>query len=895
MREPPQPQFQIIPGGETGGDSEASRLRAEIEARNRQETAIAELGQAALTGVDPYLLLGQACALIESTLGVGHCRALELTPGGRMVARASIGSNETFLRCERDAADDDAIGIVALLSDGIMTFSTTGETRFNASHLREHHNVSGGVGIAIRTQYGPHGALLAYMGRERSFEEYELAFLRFTANILGQALARGQMESALRKSEMRLKQLISSALDAVVTLDRSGNVIEWNPQAETTFGLTAREVLGRPLPDAIVPSRTQPLLDRLYARFRAGSFAGIVRRRLETAALRANGEQFPAEITIAPFGAGTEQTFTAFIRDISERRRAEGELERSERRFRTIVEKSWSGVALLDADLRFSFVGPSTTSIVGYSEAELIARSLLDFVHPRERDKTREIFAKLASVKSKEAHGELRFRHKNGSWVWLEGFAQNLLHEESVGAIVINYRDVTQRKATEKQLEYHAYYDALTALPNRVLFRDRVVNGLTQARRNRRGLAIMHLGLDHFKLVNDGLGHPFGDLLLANVANRLQRSLRSSDTISRIGADEFSILVHEVDTTDAVAGVARKLLDSLTQPFQIGQHDLFVTASIGISFYPTDGDDVDTLLKCADAAMHRAKELGRNQAQLFTPSMNERYVRRLAIEQSLHQAIERGEMEIHYHPIYDRALRRVASFEALLRWNDPQRGTVPPGEFIALAEESGLIVPIGEWVLRTACRQLRDWNDRGIDTFGVSVNISAHQLQQQNFVPLVRRILETSGIDARNLQLEITETVAMQNVERAMRVLRELKNMGIEIAIDDFGTGQSSLIYLKQFPIDSVKIDKEFLRDVTDDETAAAIVSYVIHLAHTLRLTVVAEGVETEEQYSLLRHYGCDLMQGFLFSRPLPSADVVRFLEKGLVPPKTIEIPRPRP
>jgi EAL domain-containing protein (putative c-di-GMP-specific phosphodiesterase class I) len=304
-----------------------------------------------------------------------------------------------------------------------------------------------------------------------------------------------------------------------------------------------------------------------------------------------------------------------------------------------------------------------------------------------------------------------------------------------------------------------------------------------------------------------------------------------------------------------------------------------VTASIGISCFPADGDDVETLLKCADAAMYRAKELGRNQAQLFTASMNERYVRRLALEQRLHHAIERDQLELWYQPIYDRARRRIVSLEALLRWRDPNRGLVQPAEFIQLAEETGLIVPIGEWAIRTALLQTRRWHDQGLTGLRMAVNISAVQLQQRDLVDLVRSAVEDAGIQPHMLQLEITESAAMQNFELTMGVLRELRAMGVSVAVDDFGTGQSSLIYLKHFPIDTVKIDKEFLGEVTTDDTAAAIVSYVINLAHTLQLKVVAEGVETEAQYTFLRHYGCDLIQGYLFSPPLPVSEVFPFLQ----------------
>ncbi len=458
-----------------------------------------------------------------------------------------------------------------------------------------------------------------------------------------------------------------------------------------------------------------------------------------------------------------------------------------------------------------------------------------------------------------------------------------MLHDPSVGAIVLNYRDVTQRKATEKQLEYQAYYDAMTGLPNRLLFRDRVVNAIAQARRNRRGVAVMYLDLDHFKLVNDSLGHSLGDALLSEVAARLQGCVRASDTISRLGGDEFTILLIDTSSSEAIAGVARKILQSLSHPFRVGGHELFVTASIGISIFPTDGDEVEILLKSADSAMYRAKELGRNQAQMFTASMNERYGRRLALEQSLHHALERDELLVHYQPIFDRNRRKIISLEALVRWNHPTRGLVPPCDFIGLAEETGLIVPIGEWVLRRVCHDLRSWRQAGLPPMRIGVNISAPQFQQLSFARLVDGILSEYVCDPAAIEFEITETVAVQNIETTMNAMRELKEIGTRIAIDDFGTGQSSLVYLRRFPIDTVKIDRAFVRDVTADDSAAAIVSYVINLAHTLRLAVVAEGVETEEQWSFLKLNACDQMQGFLFSRPLPVDEMEAFIREELV------------
>jgi diguanylate cyclase (GGDEF)-like protein/PAS domain S-box-containing protein len=867
---------------------ELRRLRSEIEARNRQETAIAELGQAALTGVDPRILLGQACALLETTLAVDHVRALAITRG-RVTVEASIGSNATFLRCEHDDEENESIAFyISLAGEPVVFEELENETRFKSSHLRQFHGVSAGAGVMIPTASGIFGVLLVYSSRPRTFQDYELAFLKSAVSLLGEAVERSRTEDALRKSESRLKQLIASTLDAVFSIDRQELVIEWNPQAEATFGLLAWEVIGEPLPREVIGPDLSKIFDALFA-----PGGPTTKGRIETTARRLNGEVFPVEVTIEPVGSGDDLTFTAFLRDISERNRARAELEKREQRFRALVEKSWSGVALLDEHLAFSYSGASTERLLGYSESDLVGTSFLSYVHPREREAVRETLGALASGTGHESQSELRFRHSNGSWIWLEAFAQNMLHDASVSAIVLNYRDVTQRKATEKQLEYQAYYDALTGLPNRLLFRDRVVSAIAHARRNRRGVAVMYLDLDHFKLVNDSLGHSLGDALLAEVGTRLQGCVRASDTISRLGGDEFTILLMDTSSQEVIAGVARKILQSLAHPFRVGGHELFVTASIGISTFPGDGDEVETLLKSADSAMYRAKELGRNQAQMFMASMNERYGRRLALEQSLHHALEREELVVHYQPIFDRNRKKIVSFEALVRWQHPTRGLVPPGDFIGLAEETGLVVPIGEWVLRRVCHDLRTWRKNGLPPLRIGINISAPQFQQISFPKVVGSIMSEFSCDPAGLEFEITETVAVQNIEITMNTMRELKELGIRIAIDDFGTGQSSLVYLKRFPIDTVKIDRAFVRDVTTDESAAAIVSYVINLAHSLRLSVVAEGVETEEQWSFLKLNACDQMQGFLFSHPLPREQVEAFVREELAKYSSGEKPRP--
>jgi len=432
------------------------------------------------------------------------------------------------------------------------------------------------------------------------------------------------------------------------------------------------------------------------------------------------------------------------------------------------------------------------------------------------------------------------------------------------------FLDITARKRAEEQVRDLAYHDALTGLPNRLLFQDRLALAVAQAHRHRQGLAVLFLDLDRFKVINDSLGHTVGDRLVREVAARLRTCVREGDTVARLGGDEFTLLLPHVGQAVDAAKVAKKVLDLVRIPFDIDGRELFVTASMGISLYPDDGTDAETLVKNADTAMYRAKEQGRDLYQLYTPAMNATALERLALESSLRRALSQDELVLHYQPIFDVASRRVQGVEALLRWAHPELGLVAPADFIPLAEITGLILPMGPWVLRAACAQARAWQERQ-PGLCVAVNLSARQFQEASLVAQVTDALADSGLDPRCLQLEITESSAMQNAQTAIQTLRELKSLGVGLSIDDFGTGYSSLSYLKRFPIDTLKIDQSFIRDIGRDPDDAAIASAIIALAHTLKLTVVAEGVETSGQLAFLAAHGCDRAQGYLLSRPFPA------------------------
>jgi diguanylate cyclase (GGDEF)-like protein len=446
--------------------------------------------------------------------------------------------------------------------------------------------------------------------------------------------------------------------------------------------------------------------------------------------------------------------------------------------------------------------------------------------------------------------------------------------EQRVQQLLQEVADRKQAQAalrdSEEQLRHQAFHDALTGLPNRALMNDRLAVALAHAHRNLSRLAVMFLDVDRFKLINDSLGHTTGDELLRLVSVRLGKALREGDTLARLGGDEFILLLPGLGEDAAAAKVARKVLTALRQPFHLDGRELFVSASIGISLYPLDGSDAETLVKNADVAMYRAKEQGRDNYQLYRAELHVRALKRMTLESQLRAAVGRDEFRLYYQPIVDLASSTIVAAEALVRWQHPERGLVLPAEFISVAEDTGLILPIGAWVLKTACTEAQSWVRRGLPPVRISINLSARQFQQDDFVRQVSTILAETGLDPSRLELEITESVAMDNADHTVSMLRRMQDLGVRLTIDDFGTGYSSLSYLKRFPLHALKIDRSFVQDIASDPRNAAVAQAIVALGHGLDIDVIAEGVETEEQRSLLQAQGCQALQGYLFSRPLP-------------------------
>ena len=552
------------------------------------------------------------------------------------------------------------------------------------------------------------------------------------------------------------------------------------------------------------------------------------------------------------------------------------------------IESSVNAILILDSSRReypIEYVNPAFEKITGYCADEAIGRDG-SFLLGDETEQAGVHEIRKALREQREGHAVLRNYRKDGSPFWNEFYLAPVRNDEGVVTHFVGVmNDVTEAKTYEEQLAHQANYDGLTGLANRNLLQDRLQQSIAATRRSGGSVAAIFLDLDNFKVVNDSLGHNVGDEMLRVVAGRLRSSVRESDTVARLGGDEFVVLFSGRGEPGAIesdiTALAVKLLGQVAQPVMLGDRPVLPTCSMGISVYPQDGEDGGTLLKHADAAMYRAKELGRNRFQFFTADVHERIRRRMELETSLRQALERDEFELHYQPQVGLADGRISGVEALIRWRHPQRGLIGPSHFVGFAEETGLIVPIGEWVLRKACAQNRAWHDQGLATVPVAVNMSARQCESPELDALIARTLRDTRLPPNMLELEITESISMANPDQSVPLMRRLKDTGVSLSIDDFGTGFSNLSYLKRFPVDRLKIDLSFIREITTDPGSLAISEAIITMSHRLNLQVVAEGVETAGQLQLLRERRCDMVQGFHFSPPVTADAFARLLREG--------------
>jgi diguanylate cyclase (GGDEF)-like protein/PAS domain S-box-containing protein len=708
------------------------------------------------------------------------------------------------------------------------------------------------------------GALGVASAENRKWNEETASLLRISGEIFVNAIQRHRAEAALRASEEQHRLLFERNLAGVYRTTIDGRILDCNEAMARILGFSSREEL-------MERSATE-----LYQKpAERSDYIAILRRdRMMTSneiSLRRKDGQPCWLLESVHLLGGDPEILEGTVIDITDRKRAEDALRESEARYRLMTENSTDMISRTSNKGIILYASDASRRLLGYEPSELTGRSFLDFVFEADRDEVRHLSSLIHE--SGPTTFAYRVEKKDGSLIWFETTSRSLrdVVTGDIREIVGVSRDITERKNVEEQIEFQAYHDALTGLPNRRLFRDRLTIALAHARRLKRPLAVMFLDLDRFKVVNDTLGHSVGDELLKAIGLRLQASLREEDSIARMGGDEFTVLLADLKSSEQAAKIALKVLDTIAQPLQIEGTELFITTSIGIALFPNDGETAEVLLANADHAMYRAKDAGRNSYQMFTPAMNSRALERLSLENDLRHAIDRGELVLHYQPQINIATGRLTGCEALIRWNRPGYGLVGPGAFIPIAEESRLIVPIGEWVLREACRQAREWQSDGEPGFRMAVNLSPRQFQHSDLQQVIASALEESGLAPGDLELEITESLAMQNTTRTIGTLHRLREMGVQIAIDDFGTGHSSLNYLRSFPIDSVKIDQEFVQAIEPSAADRAIVSAVIGMARGLRLRVTAEGVETERQLEFLREQGCEDVQGFLFGEPVPA------------------------
>ena len=690
---------------------------------------------------------------------------------------------------------------------------------------------------------------------------------------------------ALRSRDMAssTRTILDNMGEAVITIDEQGTVLTFNRAAERIFGYSVGEVVGRNV-KLLMPEPYRSQHDGYLERYRrTGEARCLGREAREVDGRRKDGSVFPMELTVNETALEGRRVFIGIVRDIAERRA----LETRTGQLASAVEQTADSIVITDREGVIEYVNPAFERTTGYSAREAVGRRP-SLVKSGLHDDAfyRRLWRTLEAGQS--FHDVFINRCKDGSIYYEEKSISplrdprgHITHYVSAG------RDITERMRTQERLHFLAHHDALTELPNRVLFTDRLAHALAQARRRAGTLAVLFLDLDRFKVINDTLGHDVGDRLLQEIARRLRGCLREGDTIARLGGDECGILLEDLAGPADVSLVADKILAALHGPVRLDEHELHVTASLGIALYPGDGEDARTLLKHADVAMYRAKAAGGNCYQFYTADMTARASERLRLENALRHALDRDQLVLHYQPQVDLVSGRVIGVEALLRWRHPDFGLVPPLEFIPLLEEIGLIHDVGEWVIREACRQAMAWQSEGIHGIGMAVNLSAHQLLHRDVLKRVEQALADSGYrhGLECLELEITESLLMENVDQTIDKLYQLNRMGIRLSVDDFGTGYSSLAYLKRFPIQVIKIDRSFVRDIASDPDDAAIVDSIIAMAHALKMEVIAEGVETPEQLAYLKARGCDAMQGYLFSRPLPADEVRAKLQERLADP----------
>jgi len=694
-------------------------------------------------------------------------------------------------------------------------------------------------------------------------------------DITAMKTARRQLDEQLRF----MRELLEVMPNPIFYKSLEGAYLGFNRAWEQFYGLERDQWVGKTYSD-VFGDEPDVAFESEDADVLAGrSVAREVRIR------NGKGEQRDIVKHISRFTSpdGRAAGLIGVMTDITDFKKVEQALEATEGRFQALTESAMDIVTVLDQNAIVIYQSPSVKRLLGYESADMVGRCQYDLVHRDDVGRMRVAFEELVSGAKTTRPIEFRVLAVDGTWRSMESIGTNCLDVAAVNGVVVNTRDVSERRVIQEHIQHLAFHDALTGLPNRSLMQDRISQAVTRAERSNHQFAVMFIDIDNFKNINDTLGHDAGDELLCEVARRLSHAVRARDTIARQGGDEFIALLDQLEGQKGATRVAQKVLDALRLAFVVNGADQHVSGSIGVAVFPDDGRDAATLLKNADTAMFHSKALGKNTYQFFTAQMNIAVKRRAAMESKLRAAVKEGAFSLVYQPQIDLVSGTIVALEALVRWKSEESGTIMPGEFIPLAEETGLINELGSWVLREACRQCRVWLDAGLPPHRIAVNISARQLNDKGFLGLLLGILRDTGVAPELLELELTESQVMRQGEGSVMLLNELADAGVQLAIDDFGTGYSSLSYLKRLPIRRLKIDQSFIRDITVDPNDAAIVVAIISMAKSLDLDVVAEGIETAGQLALLRTKGCSVGQGYYFSVPLTAQELEPLLRRRSV------------
>jgi diguanylate cyclase (GGDEF)-like protein/PAS domain S-box-containing protein len=682
---------------------------------------------------------------------------------------------------------------------------------------------------------------------------------------------RKRVEEALRKSEIQYRLLFESNPFPMWVFDRKTlRFLAVNEAAIQQYGYSKQEFQPMTVADIRPEEDVPDLLQDIEKRIHGLEKPGVWRHR------KKSGTIIDVEIVCHRLDFQGIDAMLVAAYDITERKQAEEAVRRAEEKYRTIFEDSVIGIFQVTPEGRPVSINRALAQMHGFESPDELMAQVSNVAEQLFVDPSRMIEIGHTVAKHGAVHGaEVEVYGKNRTHRWMSVNVRGI--QDPAGNLVLfegTVEDITDRKAAEERVQFLAYYDALTELPHRALLQDRLGHALADVQRRNEKIALLFLDLDRFKIINDSLGHSFGDIVLKEVAGRLKGCTRAQDTLARVGGDEFLIMLNGVEDVSDAAIAADRVMKAMSGEFLIQGRSLAMSCSIGISMFPKHGTDGETLIKNADAAMYSAKNAGCNNVRFFTAEMNAQAADRLALESNLRQALDKGEFFLVYQPQMEIATRKIVGFEALIRWQHPELGLIPPDSFIPIAEDSGLILQIGEWVLRTACTEAQAWWDSGLCPVPVAVNVSAAQFRQADFPTLVHRALQETGLSPQFLELELTESLLLSNSDMMFSVLQELKKMGLKLAIDDFGTGYSSLSYLKQFRVNRLKIDCSFIRDIATDSDDAAITAAIISMAKSLNLKVIAEGVETEAQMAFLREHHCDEIQGYYFSKPISTGEV---------------------